>query len=128
MNTEIGPGLSGLTSATAGGGASSADLTVAALVTPVSRGARIAKAMASSAGLPDLSASVTGASVLLAANLSLSAATLPALLGSAGVASGSLFGSAGLNVNSRSSVIAAGVTSPPRVTMTRTPSLVMPQS
>jgi hypothetical protein len=42
MNTEIGPGLSGLTSATAGVGVSNADLTVCALATPVSRGARIA--------------------------------------------------------------------------------------
>src|SRR5262245_54369598 len=82
--------------------------------------------MASSAGLPDLIASVGVVSPLSAARLVLLGAPLLALVDCGGVDSGSLFGSGGLTANSRSSVISTGVTSPLWVTITRTPSLVMP--
>src|SRR6516162_1425706 len=84
--------------------------------------------MASNAGLPDLIAPVAVVLPLLAVRLALSGPPLLALVGSGGVASGSPFGSTDLIANSRSLAIATGVTSPPRVTMTRTPSLVRPHS
>ena len=77
--------------------------------------------MASSAGLPDLIVSVAAA-----VRLALPAGPLLASVDSGGVASGSLLGSGSLMVNSRSLVIATGVTSSLWVTITRTPSLVMP--
>src|SRR5262249_18057715 len=137
-NTEIGPGLNGLTFSLpvvatvlavrglGGSSVSRVDFTVSVSFAAVSRGAPGALAMGSGAGLPDLIASVAVVSPLLAEMLALPGVPLPASVDTGGVASGSLFGSGSLMVNSRPLVIATGVTSPLWVTITRTPNLVMP--